>query len=173
MLAHHLVECSPQYSRRWPRRLRPRDLYRLLRNSPLPDRFMRSGARVHDNSLFDKRPAPRRRSTWGCGKPTPLAGAVSRPARPQQPDRHRACLQFPKSFSLPLYPGGPTRPGTDVPPEFLPTPDGAGFPAGAGNRRGFQELLQAAAHASCQRNLEDGEARPASPGPLRSGSRRG
>jgi len=33
------------------RRLRPRDRVCLLRNSPLPDRFMHPGARAHDNSL--------------------------------------------------------------------------------------------------------------------------
>jgi len=48
-----------------------------------------------------------------CRSMPSVAGAVSHPPRPQQPDRHRTSLQFSTSFSLPPCPGRDT-PGSRV-----------------------------------------------------------
>ena len=94
--------------RRWLR-LRPRDQCRLsstgdpLRGAQAPG----DGGTPPRSQVRPARSMP------------PVAGAVSHPARSHQPDRHRACLQFSKSFSSPLCPGRPTRPGDAVPSRRL------------------------------------------------------
>ena len=56
------------------RRLRPRDRVCLPSSAPLPDRFMRSGARAHDNALR-RATHPDASGCVGVRNPTPLAGS--------------------------------------------------------------------------------------------------